>query len=146
MFSFKASALVRLVTSAAKSVVNVASAAVLAAASAVKFVVNVASAAVLAAASAVKLEVKVASALVRFDTSVAKLFVNTTSAAALIAASLFKPAVPAVVLASTYVFTAFCVGNNTSLVPKEVAVDLFAEFSFNPNAVVVAVSFASTSA
>ncbi len=48
--------------------------------------------------------------------------------------------------ASTYVFTAFCVGNNWSLVPKVVVVDLFAEFSFNANALLFAISFASTSA
>ena len=34
-----------------------------------------------------------------------------------------------VILESTYVFTAFCVGNKTSLVPNAVVVDLFAEFS-----------------
>ena len=122
------------------------SAAVRAAVSAAKFVVNVASALVRFVTSAAKLVVKVASAFVRLDTSAAKLLVKTRSAAALIAASLFNPVVPAVVLASTYVLTAFCVGNNTSLVPKAVAVDLFAAFSFRPNAVVVAVSFASTSA
>ncbi len=33
---------------------------------------------------------------------------------------------------STYVFTAFWVGNKTSLVPKLVIVDLLTAFSFNP--------------
>jgi len=127
------------------SVVNVASAAVLAAASAVKLVVKVASAAVLDAASAAKLVVNVASAAVLDAASAAKLFVKTRSAAALIAASLLSPIVPADALASTYVFTAFCVGNKTSLVPKDVAVDLFNVFSFVDKATNVAASFASTS-
>ena len=35
----------------------------------------------------------------------------------------------ALICASTYVLTAFCVGNNTSLVPKVVIFDLFTEFS-----------------
>ena len=126
-------------------VVNVASAAALVAASVAKLVVKVASAAVLDAASAAKLVVNVASAAVLDAASAAKLFVKTRSAAALIAASLFNPIVPFVALASTYVLTAFCVGNNTSLVPKAVAVDLFAEFSFVANATAVAASFASTS-
>ena len=38
---------------------------------------------------------------------------------------------------STYVFTAFCVGNNTSLVPKVTVVDLLAVFSFKANEAVV---------
>ena len=50
----------------------------------------------------------------------------------------------AVTLPSTYVFTAFCVGNKTSLVPKPVAVDLLAVFSFVNNAAVVVVAFVVT--
>ena len=45
-----------------------------------------------------------------------------------------------VILESTYVLTAFCVGNKTSLVPKAVAVDLFAVFSLVPSAVVARVT------
>ena len=65
------------------------------------FDVKVASAADLAATSAAKLVIMDASPFVRLDTSVAKLFVNKISAAALIAASLFSPVVPADVIAST---------------------------------------------
>ena len=136
MFSFNASALVRFVTSAAKAVFKAASAAVLVAASAAKLLVNVASAFVRFVTSAAKLVVNVASALVRFDTSVAKLFVKTTSAAARIAASLVNAFDALTVPASTYVFTAFCVGYNTSLVPRVVFVDLFTTFSFNKSAFV----------
>ena len=98
--------------------------------SAAKFVVNTASALVRLVTSVAKFVVRVASAFVRFVTSVAKFVVKVASAAALIAASLAMAAVAAVALASTYVLTAFCVGYNTSLVPKAVAVDLLARSSF----------------
>ena len=45
---------------------------------------------------------------------------------------------------STYVFTAFCVGNKTSLVPNAVTADLFAVFSLVANAAVVAVALEVT--
>ena len=44
-------------------------------------------------------------------------------------------------VASTYVLTAFCVGNNVVLEPNA-AFDLFEASSFNPNAVVVAAASA----
>ena len=104
--------------------------------SAPKFVVKVASALVRFVTSAAKFAVKVASALVRFVTSAPKFVVKVASAAALMAASLAMAAVAAVALASTYVLTAFCVGYNTSLVPRAVAVDLLLRFSFNKSAFV----------
>ena len=48
------------------------------------------------------------------------------------------------ILPSTYILTAFCVGNNISLEPNVVVVDLFAASSFNTNAAVVAVAFEVT--
>ena len=48
------------------------------------------------------------------------------------------------IFVSTYVFTAFCVGNNTLLVPKDVVVDLFPASSFKAKAAVVAVAFEVT--
>jgi hypothetical protein len=53
-------------------------------------------------------------------------------------------ALTVVILVSTYVFTAFCVGNKTSLVPNVVVVDLFAVFSLVANADVVVAAFAVT--
>ena len=41
--------------------------------------------------------------------------------------------------ASTYVLTAFCVGNKTSLVPSVVTIDLLALFSFKSSAACVSV-------
>ncbi len=55
-------------------------------------------------------------------------------------------ALTVVIFVSTYVFTAFWVGNKTSLVPKVVVADLFAVSSFNAKALLVAISLASTSA
>ncbi len=52
----------------------------------------------------------------------------------------------AAIFVSTYVFTAFWVGNKTSLVPKVVVADLLAVFSFKAKAELEAVSLASTSA
>ena len=44
--------------------------------------------------------------------------------------TLLMPKLVLEVAASTYILTAFCVGNKTSLVPSVVVADLFAVFSF----------------
>ena len=78
----------------------------------------------------------VKSAFVRSVTSAARLFVRTTSAAARITASLFKAVEFAVAAASTYDFTAFCVGYNVLLVPSAVDADLFDKSSLSKSALV----------
>ena len=62
--------------------------------------------------------------------------VNLLALTLIIFESVIEPSVietPATA-ASTYVLTAFCVGNNTSLVPSVVIIDLFAVFSFKSSA------------
>ena len=67
--------------------------------------------------------------------------VNLLAPTLIIFASVIEPSAIAVVAtaASTYVLTAFCVGNKTSLVPSDVVTDLLAVFSFKSSAVCVSV-------
>ena len=138
--SLVASAAVALVTSAAKSVVNVFSAVVALVASAVKLVVNVFSAVVALVASAFKLVVNVFSAAVALVASAVKLVVKVPSAVVALITSAAKAVAFAAELALTYVFTAFSVGNLVSeLAAKVPSVLLFAVFSFEFSAVCVAI-------
>ncbi len=67
--------------------------------------------------------------------------VNLIALTLTIFASVIEPSARAVVAiaASTYVLTAFCVGNKTSLVPSVVVADLLVLFSFRSKAACVTV-------
>ena len=67
--------------------------------------------------------------------------VNLVAATLTIFAFVIDPSAMAVVAmaASTYVLTAFCVGNRTSLIPSVVAADLLAIFSLRSSAACVSV-------
>ena len=70
---------------------------------------------------------------------VAKAAVVFVALAVTVACSAAFEAFTVVIFESTYVFTAFCVGNKISLVPNVVVVDLLTLFSFKFNAVWVAI-------
>ena len=75
-------------------------------------------------ASEDRLVVSVPSASAALAVSVARLVLSVLSALVRLVISVARAFEPDVVLASTYVFTAFCVGYNSSLAPRVMDVDL----------------------